>query len=110
MSVAEIEHLVLFRFKEETTHAMRMAMFDGLRALKQSIPEIVELDVGDNLTDRGKGWTCGLRVRLRVTPATRGEGALAALEAYQTHPDHQRVLQTLIKPIVADVVAIDFTP
>ncbi len=118
MVASDVEHLVLFRFHDDVTAEKRLAMFEGLRSLRTKIPEIVDLSVGENLTDRGKGYTCGLRVRLRSSPSLKGKsqhkegqekvpGGLAALDAYQNHPEHQRVLQTLIKPIVADVLAID---
>jgi hypothetical protein len=97
MGTSFIEHVVLFRFKEDVTPAQRHAMYEGLRGLKASVPGIIDLTVGDNFTDRGKGYACGLVVRLAVS-----------LDAYQNHPEHQRVLQTLIKPIVADVIAVDY--
>jgi hypothetical protein len=34
--------------------------------------------------------------------------ARAALEAYYPHPDHQRVVQTLINPMRADALVFDY--
>jgi heme-degrading monooxygenase HmoA len=94
-----VEHIVLFKIKPEVDNQAVEHMFAGLRALKDSVPGIVDLSVGRNFTDRGKGYNCGLVVRLE---------SKAALDVYRDHPDHQQVLQERIKPIVEDVLAVDY--
>ena len=32
----------------------------------------------------------------------------AALQEYGPHPEHQRVVQNFIKPIAADILALDY--
>ena len=94
-----VEHLVLFKLKPEATEAQVEAMFGGLRDLKAKIPGIVDLSVGRNFTDRGKGYEIGLTVRL---------GGRSELAEYLPHPAHQAVLAELIRPIVAEVLAVDY--
>jgi len=94
-----VEHIVLFRWTEE---ASREAIDDAmaeLRGLRGKIAGIVDLSCGVNFSDRAKGYTHGLVVRFTDR---------AALEAYGPHPEHQRVVQNLIKPIAADILAVDY--
>ncbi|QDU64703.1 Stress responsive A/B Barrel Domain protein [Planctomycetes bacterium Pan216] len=94
-----VEHIVLFEIKEDASNESVMSMLEGLRRLKGEIPEIVELAVGRNFSDRGKSFEYGLLVRFESPEA---------LEAYRKHPAHQDVLDRLIKPVVSDVLAVDF--
>ena len=94
-----IEHVVLFKVKAATPAASVKAMVDGLAGLKARVPGIVNLSVGANFSDRSKGFTHGLVVRFRDK---------AALDAYLPHPAHQDVVQNHIRPIIEDVVAIDY--
>ena len=70
-----------------------------LRGLKDKIAGVVDLSCGANFFDRAESYTHGLVVRF----ADR-----AALEGYNPHPEHQRVLQNFVNPIRADVLALDY--
>ena len=94
-----IEHIVLFKVKAGTPAEQVEAMLEGLRSLKTQVPGIVDLTAGTNLTDRGKGFTHGLVVRF--------EDRLA-LDAYGPHPAHQDVVQRRVRPIVEDLIAVDY--
>ena len=94
-----VEHMVLFKFIDGVTSDQKNKMIAGLRRLKAIIPEIVDLTVGENFTDRSKGFHCGLVVRLMGRDG---------LKAYAEHPEHQAVVASLIKPIVTDIIAIDY--
>ena len=94
-----IEHIVLFRWKDEASQEAKDRVVEELRGLKGKIPGIVDLSCGTNFCDRAKGYTHGLVVRFKDR---------AALEAYGPHPDHQRVVQNFIAPIRADILALDY--
>jgi len=94
-----VEHLVLFRWKEGVDSAAIDSALEGLRALKDQIPGILELTCGRNFSDRAKGFDAGLYVRF---------AGRAALESYGPHPAHQRIVQELLAPIREDVIALDF--
>ena len=94
-----IEHVVLFKVKAGMPAASVKAMVDGLAGLKRRVPGIVDLSVGANFTDRNKGFTHGLVVRFRDK---------AALETYLPHPAHQEVVQSYIRPIIEDLIALDY--
>jgi len=94
-----IEHIVLFRWREEASQEAVDSALAELRKLKGKIPGIVDLSCGANFSDRANGHTHGLVVRF----ADR-----SALRAYGPHPEHQRVVQNLINPIRAEILALDY--
>ncbi|MCW3095213.1 MAG: Stress responsive alpha-beta barrel domain protein [Chthonomonadaceae bacterium] len=94
-----VEHIVLFKWKPEATAEQIEAAVTGLRGLKELVPNVLDLSVGENFTDRGQGFTHGLVVRFPDR---------AALEVYGPHPAHQHVVQTFINPIRENVIALDY--
>ena len=94
-----VEHIVLFRWKTEATAEQIAQAVSGLRGLKGQVPNILDLSVGENFSDRGQGFTHGLVVRFPDT---------AALEVYGPHPAHQHIVQTFINPIREEVLAFDY--
>ena len=94
-----VEHIVLFRWKEDAAPEAVARAIEGLRSLKGKIPEIIDLSCGENFSDRGQGFHCGLVVRF----ADR-----AALDTYGPHPAHQAVVTGLINPIRDGVLAVDY--
>ena len=94
-----IVHIVLFKWKEDTVpEAIALAM-ENLKGLKDKIPEILEISCGENFTERSKGFQHGLVVKFSDRPS---------LATYQAHPAHQEVVQNFIKPILADILALDY--
>ncbi|NEP49029.1 MAG: Dabb family protein [Moorea sp. SIO3C2] len=95
-----IEHIVLFKWKDDASaDAIALAM-NGLLALKNQIPEIVELSCGENFSPlRSQGFQHALRVQLLDCDA---------LSTYADHPAHQEVVEKYIKPIRGDVIAVDY--
>ena len=94
-----IEHIVLFKWQESASPDAIATAIAALQSLKGKIPAIVDLSCGENFGDRARGYTHGLTVRFRDR---------AGLEAYQPHPLHHDIVQNLIKPIVAEVLAVDY--
>lgn len=95
-----VEHIVLVKFSEEATAEKKAAMAEELRGLKGKIPGILDISVGDNFSARAQGFDRGLVVRLE------NEEALAG---YSSHPEHVRVANDHIKPIIKDILAVDYT-
>ncbi|MEM8884781.1 MAG: Dabb family protein [Planctomycetota bacterium] len=94
-----VEHVVLFAVQPDTPPEQVALMGDRLRALQDKIPGVASISFGPTFTDRGKQFTHGLVVRL---------DGKDALEAYAEHPEHVQVLEENIKPIVNEVVALDW--
>jgi hypothetical protein len=94
-----VEHIVIFKWKEDAPPDKIAEAIAGLKALKDEIPGIISLTCGENFSPRSQGYECGLLVRFVDR---------AALEAYGPHPAHQAVVQTLISPIRTDTIVVDF--
>lgn len=94
-----IEHIVLFRWVPDTAEAQVVQVMEGLRGLRGQIPGLLELDCGADFSGRAQGYTHGLAARFTDR---------AALDAYGPHPAHRHVVETLINPIRADILAFDF--
>ncbi len=81
-----VDHLVLFEVKNNAQVEDVEALLSRLRGLRSSIPNVVDLSVGENFSGRAKGYTHGLFVRLRTADD---------LQAYLDHPDHRAVVEKL---------------
>jgi len=93
-----IHHIVLIKLKENTNTRQRDALLQALRALPKTIPEIVSLDIGENFSDRSKGFQVVLVTRFK----SRHD-----LDVYSQHPDHVRAVSDMVLPIREDVVVGD---
>ncbi len=94
-----VEHLVLFRWKDDAPEGAKARVEEELRALQGRIPGIRDLTYGANFSTRSQGFTHALTVRFEDR---------AALEVYSPHPAHQRVVQEFIAPIRADTLVVDY--
>lgn len=94
-----VEHIVLFKWNEDAPPDAIQAAVDGLKGLRHRIPGIIDLSIGPNFSERNKGYDTGLVVRFQDREA---------LDAYGPHPLHQDVVQNLLAPIRADVLAVDY--
>ncbi len=94
-----IEHIVLFRFKPETSDATKTKIIQELLDLRSRIPSIRDISAGANFCDRSKGYDYGLVVRF----ADR-----QGLDEYQVHPDHQKVVVEWVRPNLAEILAVDY--
>jgi hypothetical protein len=94
-----IEHIVLFKWQSTAAPDAIATAMQALAQMPEQIPDIVTLSCGENFSDRAQGFTHGLVVRFRDR---------AGLETYLPHPAHQTIVQNFIKPIVAEVLAMDY--
>jgi len=94
-----IEHIALFRFKKEATPEQIQAVMAGLQDLQKAIPGILETQYGKNFSKRAQGYTYVVTTRF----ANR-----AALDAFYPHPAHQRLVAERLKPILDDLLVVDY--
>jgi len=95
-----LRHIVAWKLAaqdadERAMQAQKIA--DDLNALRGVVPSIIDITVGPDMLGGGN-WD----VALVADFADR-----AALDAYQTHPDHQLVVG-YVRSVVSDRVAVDF--
>ena len=93
-----LKHVVLFKFKPETTEDDIDILATGLGALPEIITEIREFVFGRDVVRSERSYDFGL---------VSSFDDRAALNAYAIHPDHQLVVAH-VKQICSSVVAIDF--
>ena len=93
-----ITHIVLFKFKSETTEAEIQQLAEGLGGLPQSIEEIREFRFGKDVVRSERSYDLGLVSSFED---------LDALQRYNVHPEHQKVV-TQVKTIASNVVTVDF--
>jgi hypothetical protein len=90
-------HIFGFRWKPEATDLDKARARKEILAFRNTIPGLVAVNVGRNVSPRGKGYEfVGL-----MTFTSRD-----ACEAYATHPAHLVLLEWLV-PLI-DAVEIDF--
>lgn len=73
-------------------------MMEGLRALIHHIPQILEMHVGLNFSDRGRGHQV-----VSISSFRTKED----LQMYTNHIEHIRVVRTLVDPIRESVTVGD---
>jgi hypothetical protein len=93
-----ITHIVLFKFKPETTEAEIQKLAEGLGNLPQSIEDIREFRFGADVLHSERSYDLGLVSSFED---------FDALQRYQVHPEHQKVVAH-VKTIASNVVAVDF--
>lgn len=91
-----IMHVVMWKFKEGED-ANAETFLKGLEALKDIIPQIVEMEVGKNVNPKND-FDAALVIKFRN---------LNDLEIYKNHPEHLK-LSALCKGIRTDRQAVDF--
>jgi hypothetical protein len=96
----KVHHVVLLKFKPDTTVATVAALFEALARLPAVIPGIERFRGGPYSSPEGlnQGFTHGF-----VTTFVSAE----ARNGYLSHPEHERVKEQFL-PGVADVIAFDF--
>ena len=93
-----IKHIVLFRFKAETSEADRQAFRAMLDALPGQIPEIVEFETGFDVVRSARAFDLALVASYRN---------LDDLAVYAKHEHHLPVVERA-KEICEQVVSVDY--
>ena len=93
-----VEHLVWFKLKEGITQDEKAILMQSLRDLKDQVPDILHLAVGEDFSGRSRGFQMGLVVRFPNRQA---------LEIYGPHPNHLAFIEKC-KHLWTDVQALDF--
>lgn len=94
-----IEHIVLFRAKNDATPIAKQAFIAACRSLLRDIPTIQSGSSGENFSDRSDGYHLALVMRFKDA---------AGLEIYQKHPAHQTFIAEHVKPLIEKVLAVDY--
>lgn len=99
-----VRHIVIWRFREGTTHEQIERFTDAFRALKTKIDGIIGFEHGVNNSsedlNRGLTHVCLLTFE-----------SAAARDAYLPHPEHKAFGERIREMgIVAEVFVVDYAP
>ncbi|RDY06089.1 Stress-response A/B barrel domain-containing protein UP3, partial [Mucuna pruriens] len=100
MSTKTVEHVVLFKVKEETEASKVSDMVNGLSSLV-SLDQVLHLSVGPLLRNRSSSLTFTHMLHTRYK-------SKEDLEAYAVHPSHVSVVKGHVLPIIDDIMAVDW--
>ena len=93
-----LTHIVIWKYRPDTTHATREEHVARLRSLRSVVPGIESLSVGFDTVHLPRSYDTGLVAIFR----DRG-----VLDAYTVHPDHAKVAE--FGRGISDLVAsVDF--
>jgi len=96
----KLQHVVSFKFKSSASSEDIKKVEDGFRALKEKIPQMVNLEWGTNVSKEkhDKGFTHCFIVTFKSE---------ADRDTYISDPDHKAFGKAL-GPVLEDVFVIDF--
>ena len=94
-----IRHVVVLTLRPEADAAARQALVDGLHTLPSLVPSIRHYSVGTDI-----GVNDGNADVIAIGDFDDVDGYLE----YRDHPEHQRVITELIRPILAARSAIQY--
>jgi hypothetical protein len=92
-----IDHLVFLSVREEASPEDIDDLISSIRGLKDTVPGVVDLTLGENFSPRSGGYTHGLFVRFE---------SAEDLQEYMKHPDHLAVAEKL--DALTDRIVVDY--
>jgi hypothetical protein len=95
-----LRHFVAFEFKSTTSAADVDKVIASFRELQKTVPQVQSIESGVNISP--EHLNKGLTHAFFVTFANEKDR-----DIYLTHPEHEK-FKVLIKPLVADVLVMDF--
>jgi hypothetical protein len=101
---APVRHVVVFKYKPNTTEQQIQQVTDAFKGLQKTIPGIVSFEFGTNNSPENKNQGFTHVYLLTFEDA-------AARDTYLPHPKHKEFGQLLGKlGVVEDAFVVDFTP
>jgi hypothetical protein len=92
-----IDHLVFLAVREDASPDDVEDLISSIRGLKETVPGVVDLTVGEDFTGRSGGYTHGIFVRFE---------SVEDLQGYMKHPDHLAVVEKLDR--LTDRIVVDY--
>jgi hypothetical protein len=94
-----IDHLVFLAVREDALPEDIEDLISSIRGLKDTVPGVMDLTVGENFSERSGGYTHGIFVRFE---------SVEGLQGYMKHPDHLAVVEKLDALTTRIVVDYEF--
>ncbi|MDF7798307.1 Dabb family protein [Pontiellaceae bacterium B1224] len=93
-----IKHIVMWKFKDGVAEADKQEVKRQLEALKEIVPEAIEIEVGLDVLKSDQSLDMVLNSKFQ---------SLEDLKTYAAHPEHVKV-GTFLKTLVCERVAVDY--
>ncbi|NNE97775.1 MAG: Dabb family protein [Pyrinomonadaceae bacterium] len=93
-----LTHIVVWKYKKETSEQAREEHLRKLNGLPDLIPDIESFDIGSDILQLERSYDTGLVAVFQDR---------AALESYTVHDEHQKVA-AMGKEIAEHAVSVDF--
>ncbi len=93
-----IIHVALFKFKPEISKQEADAAMSEVRALKDKIPQVVEIYAGENFSKHSQGFTHAIVVKFN---------SKEDIDTYRAHTDHKPIADKL-DSLEEDSIGVDF--
>ena len=93
-----LTHIVVWKYKDETSNEVREEHRTKLKSLQHIIPEIVKFDVGADMLHLDRSFDTGLVAVFKDRET---------LDIYTVHEEHQKVA-AMGKEIAKQVASVDF--
>ncbi|MET3115624.1 hypothetical protein AAKU52_003375 [Pedobacter sp. CG_S7] len=97
----KVVHIVLFKFKDGTTVAQIQSLKKEIQKQKGTIPGLIDISFGEDFMDRAKGYT---HAEVAVFKDRK------TLESFNASEYHQQLIITHIRPILGDILVLDYEP
>jgi hypothetical protein len=94
-----IQHIIFLKFEETATQQRMLEIIERFKSLSQHLPGIVTMQGGLNFSDRNQGY------QLVLTVCFENQ---AALEAYETNPEHHACSAFIRESGRLDGIVVDF--
>jgi hypothetical protein len=94
-----LRHCVFLKYRDGTPDEHVAAFCARMRALREVIGDILQLEIGRDELHDARSWDVALIMEF---------GSVDALRAYQRHPQHLAVM-AFNDPFVANVASVDFS-
>lgn len=99
MTKSYLRHVVLLKFESDASAEAKQAMVDGLAALPDAIPELINYRFGPDLGLVNGNFDFAIVADLANADDFR---------TYANHPQHQDAIARLIRPILLERTAVQF--
>ena len=94
-----VDHLVFLAVREDASPEAIEDLISSIGGLRDTVPGVVDLTVGENFSERSGGYTHGLFVRFE---------SAEDLQRYMKNPDHLAVVEKLDRLTSRIVVDYEF--
>ena len=94
-----IRHAVLFQFNDDATPERIEALETGLARLPSLIPELIDYRLGRDVGLNDTSWDFAI---------TADFATVDDYLTYRDNPDHQALIRDLVKPLLANRVAVQY--